>query len=95
MQTLEEGIVETDPALELNNRWSTDLANSAANSKTNPSIGTKWSGETFVKKATQETLDEIMDMRARAPNPKCTEILCSESFWVPENNLCLFCGHRG
>ena len=78
MQTLEEGTVETDPSQDLNNRWSTDLANSAANSKTNPSIGTKWSGETFVKKSTQETLDDIKDMRERAPNPNCTEILCSE-----------------
>ena len=95
MTTLEEGIAETNPAQDLNNRWSTDLANSASNSKTNPSIGTKWSGETFVRKATQETLDEIAGMRERAPNPNCTEILCSESFWISENNLCLFCGHRG
>ena len=30
-----------------------------------------------------------------APNPNCKESVCSPSFWVPERNLCLYCGHRG
>jgi hypothetical protein len=30
-----------------------------------------------------------------APNPNCTEAVCTREFWVPERNLCLYCGFRG
>ena len=30
-----------------------------------------------------------------APNPECQEAVCNSSFWVPENKLCIYCGHRG
>ena len=30
-----------------------------------------------------------------APNPKCKEAVCTQEFWVPERNLCLYCGFRG
>ena len=30
-----------------------------------------------------------------APNPDCREAVCNESFWVPENKLCIYCGMRG
>ena len=30
-----------------------------------------------------------------APNPHCTEAVCTQEFWVPERNLCLYCGFRG
>ena len=30
-----------------------------------------------------------------APNPDCQEVVCSPSFWVPERNLCIYCGYRG
>ena len=30
-----------------------------------------------------------------APNPKCAELACNPSFWVPENNLCIYCRYRG
>ena len=29
-----------------------------------------------------------------APNPKCKEAVCTQEFWVPERNLCLYCGFR-
>jgi hypothetical protein len=29
-----------------------------------------------------------------APNPQCEEAVCNPAFWVPENGLCLYCGHR-
>ena len=31
----------------------------------------------------------------KAPNPNCTEMVCTPSFWVPERKLCIYCGHRG
>jgi hypothetical protein len=31
----------------------------------------------------------------QAPNPECQEAVCNSSFWVPENKLCIYCGHRG
>jgi len=31
----------------------------------------------------------------KAPNPQCTEFVCTEEFWVPERKLCLYCGFRG
>ena len=31
----------------------------------------------------------------KAPNPQCTEYVCTQEFWVPERNLCLYCGFRG
>ena len=30
-----------------------------------------------------------------APNPKCAELACNPSFWVPENNLCIYCRYKG
>ena len=30
-----------------------------------------------------------------APNPQCTEFVCTAEFWVPERKLCLYCGFRG
>ena len=29
------------------------------------------------------------------PNPHCQELVCTKEFWVPERNLCIYCGHRG
>ena len=29
------------------------------------------------------------------PNPHCQEVVCTKEFWVPERNLCIYCGHRG
>ena len=29
------------------------------------------------------------------PNPNCQESICVPSFWVKENNLCLYCEYRG
>ena len=29
-----------------------------------------------------------------APNPQCKESVCSPNFWVPERNLCLYCGYK-
>ena len=34
------------------------------------------------------------DEEVQAPNPHCEEIVCMESFWVPERGLCLYCGYR-
>tara|TARA_X000001388_G_scaffold18694_1_gene12030 strand:+ start:21125 stop:22774 length:1650 start_codon:yes stop_codon:yes gene_type:complete len=31
----------------------------------------------------------------KAPNPNCTEMVCTPNFWVPERKLCIYCGHRG
>ena len=31
----------------------------------------------------------------QAPNPQCTESVCTEDFWVPARKLCLYCGFRG
>jgi len=33
--------------------------------------------------------------KEQAPNPDCSEAVCMPSFWVPENKLCIYCGHRG
>jgi hypothetical protein len=30
-----------------------------------------------------------------APNPDCQDAMCNSTFWVPENKLCIYCGHRG
>ena len=35
-----------------------------------------------------------MEAKEGAPNPKCTDVLCSPAYWVKERNLCLYCGHR-
>ena len=40
------------------------------------------------------TVNPTLTMRD-APNPDCTEFACQPEFWVPERNLCIFCGHRG
>ena len=37
----------------------------------------------------EESIEEV-----QAPNPHCEEIVCMESFWVPERGLCLYCGYR-
>ena len=29
-----------------------------------------------------------------APNPQCKESVCNSNFWVPERNLCLYCGYK-
>ena len=29
-----------------------------------------------------------------APNPSCTEDVCSPSLWVPARGLCLYCNYR-
>ena len=34
------------------------------------------------------------DEEVQAPNPLCEEIVCMESFWVPERGLCLYCGYK-
>ena len=95
MTSLENGTMETDPSQNIGNRWDTDTANSTANSKNESKLGVKWDSETPIRKSAQETLDELVDMRKGAPNPQCVESICNESFWVPANNLCLLCGHRG
>ena len=41
-----------------------------------------------------ESINSDLTM-ADSPNPACTDGLCRPSFWVPENNLCIFCGFRG
>ena len=41
-----------------------------------------------------ESINSDLTM-ADSPNPDCTDGLCRPSFWVPENNLCIFCGFRG
>ena len=41
-----------------------------------------------------ETLLGLVN-RIDAPNPNCSEAVCSPSYWVKERNLCLYCGHRG
>ena len=38
------------------------------------------------------TNEENVDVQA--PNPHCDEVVCMESFWVPERMLCLYCGYR-
>ena len=43
---------------------------------------------TFKPEIEVKALDE-------APNPNCQEMVCNPSFWVPENKLCIYCGHRG
>ena len=50
---------------------------------------TKAAGFTLVWDA--ESASEDMD----APNPHCVEAVCTQEFWVPERNLCLYCGFRG
>jgi len=37
---------------------------------------------------------DYSDEEVQAPNPHCEEIVCMESFWVPERGLCLYCGYR-
>ena len=38
--------------------------------------------------------DNYSDEKLQAPNPQCDELVCMESFWVPERGLCLYCGYR-
>ena len=40
-------------------------------------------------------MDDSEPVKPTAPNPKCQELACQPSFWVPENNLCLFCRYKG
>ena len=44
---------------------------------------------------TQLSWNDTKQVGATAPNPDCQEGICVESFWVTENNLCLYCGYRG
>ena len=53
--------------------------------------------EELKKKVSLDFKPEIQDevSKEKAPNPDCTEAVCMPSFWVPERNLCIYCGHRG
>ena len=52
--------------------------------------------EELKKKVSLDFKPEIQDevSKEKAPNPDCTEAVCMPSFWVPERNLCIYCGQR-
>ena len=37
----------------------------------------------------------VLSEALEAPNPDCQDAMCNSTFWVPENKLCIYCGHRG
>ena len=43
----------------------------------------------FDKKVYNDSIGPI-----EAPNPSCTEDVCSPSLWVPARGLCLYCNYR-
>ena len=82
----------SNPSADLQKKWGKVLTHGSALKDSDPNT---WDGKPWAEQTSEDLVAKSLHIKEQAPNPQCFESLCNPNYWVPERNLCLYCGHRG